>query len=283
MRAIMLLHPQQLAGLHLIPEISSQIEASRIPTHWSLREKGEEALLMHAPSKLAVRATSDSSNGLQRRRNQTNSPDGQPNMMADGSLCAICKRAIDITGTVFGLLVLFPVIVGSALGIKLTSRGPVFYRQTRIGKSGRSFGCLKFRTMTVGAHAQQDQLRIANEQDGPAFKILDDPRVTPFGRLLRKFSIDELPQLLNVLIGDMSLVGPRPPTPSEVEQYTWWQHRRLSVKPGLTCIWQVYGRNRVSFKRWVEMDLYYIDNWTLWMDVKLIIHTIRVVLCGSGM
>lgn len=204
-------------------------------------------------------------------------------VMTDSSLSTICKRAIDVTGTVLGIVALLPVIVVCALAVKLTSRGPILYRQTRIGKSGRSFGCLKFRTMMVGAHAQQDQLRTENEQDGPAFKILDDPRITPIGRVLRKFSIDELPQLLNVLLGDMSLVGPRPPTPSEVDQYTWWQRRRISVKPGLTCVWQVYGRNRVSFKRWVEMDLYYIDNWTLWMDFKLIIHTIRVVLSGTGM
>ena len=120
-------------------------------------------------------------------------------------------------------------------------------------------------------------------QDGPAFKIPQDPRITPVGRLLRKFSIDELPQVLNVLLGDMSLVGPRPPIPTEVEKYSWWQRRRISVKPGLTCVWQVWGRNRVSFKRWVEMDLYYIDNWSLWLDVKLIAHTFRAVLAGTGM
>jgi lipopolysaccharide/colanic/teichoic acid biosynthesis glycosyltransferase len=152
-----------------------------------------------------------------------------------------------------------------------------------VGESGRTFGCLKFRTMRVGAHAQQHLLRPASKQDGPAFKMPDDPRVTPVGRVLRKFSLDELPQLLNVLIGDMSIVGPRPPIPSEVDRYAWWQRRRISIKPGLTCIWQVYGRNRVSFKRWVEMDLFYIDNWSLWLDLKLIVHTVRVVLSGTGM
>ncbi|MGK0263543.1 MAG: exopolysaccharide biosynthesis polyprenyl glycosylphosphotransferase [Planctomycetota bacterium] len=203
--------------------------------------------------------------------------------MADSSLASIGKRAIDMTGALIGILLLLPVIITCALAVKLTSRGPILYRQTRIGKSGRSFGCLKFRTMRVGAHAQQELLRASSQQDGPAFKIASDPRITPIGRMLRKFSIDELPQLLNVLLGDMSLVGPRPPIPSEVDNYTWWQRRRISVKPGLTCVWQVYGRNRVSFKRWVEMDLYYIDNWSLWLDFKLIAHTVRVVLGGTGM
>lgn len=212
-----------------------------------------------------------------------NRPGIQIQLMADSSLTAICKRAIDVTGTVIGILVLLPVFIACALAIKLTSRGPIFFRQTRTGKSGRSFSCLKFRTMVVGAHSQQDLLRAESHQDGPAFKIVDDPRITRIGRILRKYSIDELPQLLNVLLGDMSLVGPRPPTPNEVTNYTWWHRRRISVKPGLTCVWQVYGRNRVSFKRWVEMDLYYIDNWSLWLDFKLIYHTLRVVLRGTGM
>lgn len=212
-----------------------------------------------------------------------NRPGLNVQVMADSSIAAMSKRAIDVTGALIGLLALLPVIVVCALAVKLTSRGPILYRQTRVGKSGRSFGCLKFRTMRVGAHAQQELLRAASQQDGPAFKIAGDPRITPVGRILRKFSIDELPQLLNVLLGDMSLVGPRPPIPSEVDKYTWWQRRRISVKPGLTCVWQVYGRNRVSFKRWVEMDLYYIDNWSLWLDLKLIAHTVRVVLSGTGM
>ena len=205
------------------------------------------------------------------------------NTPSNQSLSQLAKRSLDFVGSSIGLIALLPVFVGCAAAVKLSSRGPVFYRQTRVGKNGQTFNCLKFRTMRVGSHAQQEQLRAASTQDGPAFKIPDDPRITKFGRVLRKFSLDELPQLLNVWLGDMSLVGPRPPIPTEVEKYTWWQRRRISVKPGLTCVWQVWGRNRVSFKRWVEMDLYYIDNWSLWMDVKLIAHTFRVVLRGTGM
>ena len=195
----------------------------------------------------------------------------------------LCKRAIDVVGAGFGLIALLPVLAACALGVKLTSPGPVFFRQERVGMGERRFQCLKFRTMRVGAHAQQDLLRSSSSQDGPAFKMASDPRITRIGRLLRKFSLDELPQLINVLVGDMSLVGPRPPIPTEVDRYLWWQRRRVSVKPGLTCLWQVYGRNRVSFKRWVEMDLFYIDNWSLWLDLKLIAHTFRAVLRGTGM
>jgi exopolysaccharide biosynthesis polyprenyl glycosylphosphotransferase len=199
------------------------------------------------------------------------------------TLALAAKRILDIAGASLGLILSLPVFVATAVAIKLTSRGPVFFRQERVGMGGRHFTCLKFRTMRVGAQAQQELLRSASVQDGPAFKMPSDPRVTAVGRLLRKFSIDELPQLLNVLLGDMSLVGPRPPIPSEVDRYAWWQRRRVSVRPGLTCLWQVYGRNTVTFKRWVEMDLYYIDNWSLWLDIKLIAHTFRAVLRGTGM
>lgn len=205
------------------------------------------------------------------------------NTPANKSLAQLIKRSLDFAGASVGLVALLPVFAACAIAVKVTSAGPVFFRQTRVGRNGQTFNCLKFRTMRVGSHAQQEQLRAASTQDGPAFKIPDDPRITGVGRFLRKFSLDELPQLLNVWLGDMSLVGPRPPIPTEVEKYTWWQRRRISVKPGLTCVWQVWGRNRVSFKRWVEMDLYYIDNWSLWMDLKLIAHTFRVVLRGTGM
>jgi len=212
-----------------------------------------------------------------------NRPGLSVQMLGEASVKAACKRAIDVVGSALGILALLPVFVLCAAAVKLTSKGSIFYRQTRVGAAGSTFSCFKFRTMYVGAHAQQAMLRAQSLQDGPAFKIKHDPRITPIGRVLRKFSLDELPQLFNVLLGDMSLVGPRPPIPSEVEEYSWWQRRRIAIKPGLTCIWQVYGRNSVSFKRWVEMDLYYIDNWSIWMDLKLIAQTFKVVLRGTGM
>jgi lipopolysaccharide/colanic/teichoic acid biosynthesis glycosyltransferase len=193
------------------------------------------------------------------------------------------KRVVDVIGALVGIGALLPVLIVSAVLVRLSGAGPILYGQLRVGRGGRTFTCYKFRTMCVGADALQDQLRKHSVQDGPAFKIPLDPRVTRIGRFLRKFSLDELPQLLNVLLGDMSLVGPRPPIPTEVHRYTWWQRRRVSVKPGLTCVWQVWGRNRVTFKRWVEMDLFYIDNWSLWLDLKLMAHTFAVVLRGTGM
>jgi lipopolysaccharide/colanic/teichoic acid biosynthesis glycosyltransferase len=180
-------------------------------------------------------------------------------------------------------VLLLPALTFCALAVKLTSRGPVLFHQVRVGQNGEQFRCYKFRTMRRDAAALQEQLRARSIQDGPAFKVRNDPRLTRIGGFLRRYSLDELPQMFNVLLGDMSLVGPRPPIPSEVERYTWWQRRRIAVKPGLTCIWQVWGRNCVSFKRWVEMDLYYIDNWSLWLDVKLILHTVRAVVQGTGM
>lgn len=210
---------------------------------------------------------------------------------ANGHACPPCnrplgrfaKRTVDLVGAAIGVLVLLPVFIACALTIKLTSRGPIFFRQKRMGKDGVPFNCLKFRSMRVGAEQQLDLLRPASIQDGPAFKMPDDPRVTWIGRWLRKYSLDELPQIFNVLLGDMSLVGPRPPLPSEVLEYEPWQLRRLSIKPGLTCIWQVWGRNRVSFDRWIEMDIAYIDSWSIWLDIKLILHTVPALVRGSGM
>lgn len=192
------------------------------------------------------------------------------------------KRLFDIFFSLFLLAVLSPLMILVSLAIKMTSRGPVLFKQRRCGLNGRHFTLYKFRTMYVGAEMRKRELDKMNEMDGPVFKIKRDPRITKIGRILRKFSIDELPQLFNVLKGDMSIVGPRPPLPVEVDLYQLWQRRRLSLKPGLTCIWQVSGRNNIKFERWMEMDLEYIDNWSLWLDFKILFKTFFVVLSGYG-
>jgi exopolysaccharide biosynthesis polyprenyl glycosylphosphotransferase len=182
------------------------------------------------------------------------------------------------------LLALFsPVFLVAAVLIKVTSPGPIIWKQVRCGLNGRKFVMYKFRSMVADADEKKKFLTSLNEMNGPVFKIRDDPRITPIGRWLRKTSLDELPQLLNVLKGDMSLVGPRPALPEEVEQYERWQRRRLSMKPGLTCLWQVNGRNDVDFEHWMKMDLDYIDNWRLELDLKILLKTIPVVLSCKGM
>jgi exopolysaccharide biosynthesis polyprenyl glycosylphosphotransferase len=192
------------------------------------------------------------------------------------------KRYFDLFISFFAVLILSPVFIITAIGIKLTSRGPIFFRQVRSGMNGRKFVVYKFRSMIVGAEVRKRELQRQNEMRGPVFKMKRDPRITRFGRFIRRFSIDELPQLFNVLRGNMSLVGPRPPLPTEVEMYESWQRRRLSMKPGITCIWQVSGRNKIDFDRWMEMDLQYIDNFSLWLDFKILVRTIFVVLTGYG-
>ncbi|MGD8239519.1 MAG: sugar transferase [Armatimonadota bacterium] len=174
---------------------------------------------------------------------------------------------------------LFPLV---AIAIRLDSSGPIFHWQERVGKDGVPFRLFKLRSMTVGAETVRTSLAADADVTGPVFKMRNDPRVTRIGRLLRKYSIDELPQLVNVLTGQMTLVGPRPPLPVEVEDYEPWHMRRLSVKPGLTCIWQVSGRSHVSFDRWVRMDIEYIENQSIWLDLKLLLRTIPAVLSGRG-
>lgn len=199
----------------------------------------------------------------------------------------LAKQVIDVVGA-FVLLVLLtfvvPVIPLVALFIKLSTPGPVLFRQQRSGLNGHPFTMFKFRTMVTDAEQQQQELAAFNEMGGPVFKITNDPRVTPLGRWLRKYSVDELPQLWNVLRGEMSLVGPRPLPVDEVRRFHDLAHRRrLSVKPGLTCLWQISGRNEVKdFKDWVRLDLEYIDNWSLWLDVKILLRTVPVVLLGTG-
>ncbi len=194
----------------------------------------------------------------------------------------LLKRMVDIVLSLVGLIVLSPLLLAVALAIRLTSPGPVLFAQQRVGMNKRLFKLYKFRSMYVDAEARRRELEHLNEMDGPVFKIKNDPRVTPVGRFIRKTSIDELPQLLNVLRGQMSLVGPRPPLLSEVDQYDWLYRRRLSIKPGITCLWQISGRNEVTFKQWMEMDKAYIDNWSLWLDLKILVKTIPAVLLSRG-
>ena len=192
------------------------------------------------------------------------------------------KRLLDIAVSAALLGLATPIITLVALMIKFTSPGSVFFKQKRIGLNGRMFTLYKFRTMIEDAHERRGEVEHLNEMSGPVFKSKADPRVTPVGRILRKFSLDELPQLWNVLRGDMSLVGPRPPIPEEVESYHRWHRRRLSMKPGLTCLWQISGRNNVDFDRWMQMDLQYIDNWSPSLDLKILLRTIPAVLSGRG-
>jgi exopolysaccharide biosynthesis polyprenyl glycosylphosphotransferase len=192
------------------------------------------------------------------------------------------KRALDVGISCFLLIVLSPLFCLIALGVKTTA-GPIFFKQTRVGLNGRLFQMYKFRSMFVGAERHLLSLRSSTEMKGPVFKMKNDPRVTRFGRFLRRFSLDELPQLWNVLIGDMSLVGPRPPIPGEVSLYERKSRRRLSMRPGLTCTWQVSGRNEIDdFSDWVALDLQYIDSWSLTKDLVLILRTIPAVLLGTG-
>ena len=188
------------------------------------------------------------------------------------------KRLIDIVGALLGLILLSPLFCIVAILIKLEDpKGKVFFAQERNGINSKTFKMYKFRSMVNNAEELLQKLQHQNEQSGPVFKIKDDPRITKVGKFIRKTSIDELPQLINVLKGDMSLVGPRPPIPHEVEQYTPYQMQRLLVKPGLTCIWQVSGRNNIGFDDWVDMDIEYIQNRSLWLDIKLIFKTVGVL------
>lgn len=198
-------------------------------------------------------------------------------------LPATIKRVFDCLIST-ALLVLFaPLFLVIAVLIRLTSPGPVFFRQIRVGLNKRQFSIYKFRTMVANAEQLQDQLLSMNEMTGPVFKIKHDPRVTPLGRILRKTSIDELPQLFNVLQGDMSLVGPRAMSLRDYQLFDQdWQRRRFSVKPGITCLWQIYGRNSVPFEKWMELDMQYIDKWSLWLDLKILAQTVPAVLRGTG-
>lgn len=194
----------------------------------------------------------------------------------------LAKRVLDIVVAVVALTLLAPLMLVVAVMVSMSSRGPALYVQERIGRDGRSINFPKFRSMYVGADERREELHGANEADGPVFKIRQDPRITPIGRILRKFSLDELPQLLSVVRGDMSLVGPRPPLPNEVAAYDDRERARLAVTPGLTCIWQVSGRSDLCFDEWVDMDLAYIRGWSLALDVRILLLTLPAVISGRG-
>jgi exopolysaccharide biosynthesis polyprenyl glycosylphosphotransferase len=197
-------------------------------------------------------------------------------------LALLIKRATDVVGALLGITLGAPLLGIIALAIRLESPGPVIFTQGRVGLGGRLFRMVKFRSMHVGAEAEQEALANLNEADGPIFKIHDDPRLTRVGRFLRRTSLDELPQLVNVLRGEMSLVGPRPPLPSEVERYQEWHRKRLEAPPGMTGLWQVSGRSRLSFDEMVLLDIYYIENWSPWLDFKILVRTIPTALSGEG-
>jgi exopolysaccharide biosynthesis polyprenyl glycosylphosphotransferase len=194
----------------------------------------------------------------------------------------LLKRLMDVAGSVIGLVLLSPVILAAALAIRLSDGAPILFRQVRVGLHGRPFTMLKFRTMVPGADDQLDEIIHLNERNGAAFKATNDPRVTSVGRWLRRTSIDELPQLWNVATGAMSLVGPRPPLPREVEEYDIWHRRRLSMKPGITGLWQVEARHEPDFDLWVEHDLHYIDGWSIWLDLKILARTLPALLRHGG-
>ncbi len=195
----------------------------------------------------------------------------------------IAKRTMDIVLSSVALAVLFPFLVVVSVIIYLDdpTGGPVFV-QDRVGKNGKIFKFLKFRSMVVDAEERLEELKDKNEMDGPVFKIRNDPRVTRFGRFIRRTSIDELPQLINIILGNMSLVGPRPPLPQEVEKYGPYEMQRLLVKPGLTCYWQARGRNEIMFEEWMELDMKYVHHHSLWIDIKLLLLTVRSVVTGKG-
>lgn len=192
------------------------------------------------------------------------------------------KRALDIIASSIMLFLLFPLFLIIALAVKLTSKGPVFYKSDRVGLGGKSIDFVKFRTMCIDADEKLAALVEKNEKDGPIFKMKKDPRITKVGKFLRKFSLDELPQLISVFKGDMSMVGPRPPLKREVERYDARTMQRLTVKPGITCYWQVMGRSDLSFEEWIDLDMKYIEEMSFWVDLKIMLLTPSAVLKGKG-
>jgi len=192
------------------------------------------------------------------------------------------KRLMDVSVSIAALILFSPIFLLTAIAIKLDSPGPLFFKQTRVGKWGRLFGVYKFRSMYIDAEQRKEALMRQNEADGPVFKMRQDPRITRVGRVIRKLSIDELPQLINVLRGEMSLVGPRPPLPKEVDQYEYFQRKRLDASVGITGLQQVSGRSDLNFEKWVAYDIEYIEKQSFWFDIKILLKTIPAVLAGKG-
>lgn len=209
-------------------------------------------------------------------------PTNDPRVEAKRVSYAFAKRAFDVACASSLLLLCLPVVATLALIVKLTSKGPVFYRSTRVGRCGEHFQFLKLRSMYQDADARLAGLMAQNEKDGPIFKMRNDPRITPIGRFIRKYSLDELPQFLHVLTGHMSMVGPRPPVPREVAHYDEATMERLCVKPGITCYWQVMGRSDLTFEEWIELDRRYVREMTFWLDLAILAKTPAAVLRGGG-
>lgn len=196
----------------------------------------------------------------------------------DNIIYEYIKRIIDVLGSLIGLVVLSPILIIISILIKVDSKGNIIFSQTRIGRHGKSFKMYKFRSMVINAEELKKTLEDKNEMSGPMFKVKDDPRITKIGKFIRKTSIDELPQLINILKGEMSLVGPRPSLPSEVEKFEPWMKKRLEVRPGLTCYWQVMGRNNIDFEDWMRLDIKYVKERNIFIDIKLIVETFFVLL-----
>ncbi len=192
------------------------------------------------------------------------------------------KRGMDLAVSTFMLLICFPILLIASIAIWIEDRGPIFFRQRRVGRGGQIFDVLKFRTMFLDADAMKEKLAAMNKHDGPIFKIENDPRVTRVGRIMRRFSIDEVPQFLNVWRGQMSVVGPRPMLEREVEHYDEWMFQRLQVKPGLTCYWQVMGRSNLSFEEWMELDKKYLEEMGFWTDIKIMLKTPKAIFQSDG-
>jgi exopolysaccharide biosynthesis polyprenyl glycosylphosphotransferase len=268
---------------HVVDEAIFALPHERMSVHGGAVQR---AILLCEEQGVAVRISLDVLRYSGTSHMQVADLDGMPMLCftrtPTDALALLAKRAFDLAVAGFVLALMSPVLLVVAVAIKLDSPGPIFFRQRRVGLNGRDFTMMKFRSMCADAEQGLAALRARNEMSGPVFKMKADPRVTRVGRLLRKTSLDEFPQFLNVLRGEMSVVGPRPPIRAEVDQYQRWQRRRLSVRPGITCTWQISGRNEIDFEQWMRLDLEYIDRWSLWQDLRICLETVPAVLAARG-